>query len=147
MLIYDKPYHTMSEWVKVGVLSDSLWPDGLCSRWNSLGQKTGVGSCSLLQGIFPTQGSNPVLPHCRQILYQLSYQGSPGHTIDGSILGWVSGGRRWWELQIWWEQIATQQTSVRVQCYLFGVLVFGERTPSLHCFILGGAAPCQPAES
>ena len=38
---------------------------------------TGVGSHSLLQGIFPTQGSNPGFPHCRQILYQLSYQGSP----------------------------------------------------------------------
>jgi len=38
---------------------------------------TGVGSNSLLQGIFPTQGSNPGLPHCRQILYQLSHGGSP----------------------------------------------------------------------
>ena len=36
-----------------------------------------VASYSLLQGIFPTQGLNPDLPHCRQILYQLSYQGSP----------------------------------------------------------------------
>ena len=36
-----------------------------------------MGSLSLLQGIFPTQGSNPVLPHCRQILYQLSHKGSP----------------------------------------------------------------------
>ena len=32
---------------------------------------------SLLQGIFPTQGLNPGLPHCRWILYQLSHQGSP----------------------------------------------------------------------
>ena len=38
---------------------------------------TGVGSHSLLQRIFPTQGSKPGLPHCKQILYQLSYQGSP----------------------------------------------------------------------
>ena len=43
---------------------------------NSPGQNTRVGSRSLLQGIFPTQGSNPVLLHLRQILYQLSYQGS-----------------------------------------------------------------------
>ena len=41
------------------------------------GQKTGVGSRSLLQGIFPTQGSNLGLPHCRRILYQLSHKGSP----------------------------------------------------------------------
>ena len=45
--------------------------------WDSPGQNTGVGSLSLLQGIFPTQGSNPGLPHCRWILNQLSYQGSP----------------------------------------------------------------------
>ena len=47
------------------------------SPWNSAGQNIGVSSCSLLQGIFPTQGSNPGLPHCRQILYCLSQQGSP----------------------------------------------------------------------
>ena len=59
------------------VVSDSLRPHGLSSPWNSPGQNTGVGSHSLFQGIFPTQGSNPGLPHCRQILYQLSHQGSP----------------------------------------------------------------------
>ena len=47
------------------------------SPWNSPGQNTGVGSFSLLQEIFPTQGSNPGLPHCRQVLSQLSHQGSP----------------------------------------------------------------------
>ena len=47
------------------------------STWNSPGQNTGVGKLSLLQGIFPTQGSNPGLPHCMQILYQLSHKGSP----------------------------------------------------------------------
>ena len=47
------------------------------SPWNSLDQNTGVGSISLLQWIFPTQGSNPCLPHCWQILYQLSYHESP----------------------------------------------------------------------
>ena len=43
---------------------------------DSPGQNTGVGSLSLLQGIFPTQGSNGGLLHCRRILYQLSYQES-----------------------------------------------------------------------
>ena len=52
--------------------------------WDSPGQKTEVGSLSLLQGIFPPQGSNPGLPHCRQILYCLSHQGSPW------ILEWVA---------------------------------------------------------
>ena len=47
------------------------------SPWNSPDQNTGVGSHCLLQGIFPTQESNPGLSHCRRILYQLSHQGSP----------------------------------------------------------------------
>ena len=93
------------------VKSDSLQPRGLYTPWNFPGQNTGVGSLSLLQGIFPTQGLNlggfftswatkeaqedwvgslyllqwifltqelnRGLLHCRQILYQLSYQGSP----------------------------------------------------------------------
>ena len=58
-------------------MSDSLQPHGLYNPWNSPGQNTGVGSLSLLQGIFPTQGSNPGLPHCRQILHQVSHKGSP----------------------------------------------------------------------
>ena len=62
--------------------SDSLGPHGLyptrllCPR-DFQGKNTEVGSYSLLQGIFPTQGSNLGLPHCRQILYQLSHQQSP----------------------------------------------------------------------
>ena len=55
-------------------MCSSLQPHGLYSPRNSPGQNTGVGSLSLFQGIFPTQGSNPGLPHCRWILYQLSYQ-------------------------------------------------------------------------
>ena len=45
--------------------------------WSGVPLPIGVGSNSLLQGIFPTQGSNPSLPHCRRILYQLSHKGSP----------------------------------------------------------------------
>ena len=63
------------------VVSSSLLPHGLYSPWNSPGQNAGVGSRSLLHGIFPTQESNPGLPHCRQILYQLSHQGRPGPLI------------------------------------------------------------------
>ena len=65
-------------------MSNSLQPHGLYSPWNYLGQNTGVGSLSLLQGIFPTQGSNPALLHCRQIFYQLSHKRSSG------ILEWVA---------------------------------------------------------
>ena len=68
---------------------------------------TGVGSHSLLQGIFPSQGSKPALPHCRQILYHLSYMEDPkvaqscptlcntmGYRVHGTlqarILEWVA---------------------------------------------------------
>ena len=65
------------------VASESSRPHGY-SPWNSPGQSTGVGSLSLLQGIFPTQGSNPGLLHCRRILCHLSHKGSP------RILEWVA---------------------------------------------------------
>ena len=58
-------------------LPRSKQPHGQYSPWNFPGQNTGVGSLSLFQGIFPTQGSNPGLPHCRWILYQLNQKGSP----------------------------------------------------------------------
>ena len=50
-------------------------PPGFSVRGDSPGKNTGVGCHALLQGIFPTQGLNPGLLHCRPILYQLSYQG------------------------------------------------------------------------
>ena len=57
------------------------------------GKNTGVGCHALLQGIFPTQGSEPGIPHCRWILYHLSHQGSP------RMLEWVpylfSRGSSW----------------------------------------------------
>ena len=62
--------------VKVAHLCLTLPPHGLYSPRNSPGQKTGVGSLSLLQGIFPTLASNPGLPHCRWILHQLNHKGS-----------------------------------------------------------------------
>ena len=63
-------------------MSNSLRPYGLSptrllNPWDFPGKSTGVDCHFLLQGIFPTQGSNPGLPHCRQTLYPLSHQGSP----------------------------------------------------------------------
>ena len=57
-------------------MSGSLLPYGLkpfrlLCPWDSSGKNTGVGCHFLFQGIFPTQGSNPGIPHCRQILYHL----------------------------------------------------------------------------
>ena len=59
-------------------------PPGSSVHGDCPGKNTGVGCHALLQGIFPTQGSNPGLPHCKQILYHLSHQGSP------RILEWVT---------------------------------------------------------
>ena len=77
-------YSEVKESESHSVVSDSLWSHGLYSLWNSPGQNIGVGRLSLLQGIFPTQGLNPGLQLCRQILFQLSYKGSP------RILEWVA---------------------------------------------------------
>ena len=72
------------------VMPDSLRLHGLHSlpdssvHADSLGKNIGVGYHALLRGIFPTHGSNPGLPHCRWILYHLSYRGSP------RILDWVA---------------------------------------------------------
>ena len=60
-----------------GSRDSTLQVDSLPSEPPGKPMNTGVGSLSLLQGIFPTQGSNQSLLHRRQILYQLSYQGSP----------------------------------------------------------------------
>ena len=74
-------------------VSHTLQPHGLSSPWNSPGQNTEVGSLPLLQSIFPTQGLNPGLLHCRRILYQLS------HKARQRILEWVaypfSSGSSW----------------------------------------------------
>ena len=64
-----------SESESCSAVSDSLWPRGLYSPWNSPGQNSGVGSIPLSRGIFPTQGLNPGLLHCRWVLYQLNHQG------------------------------------------------------------------------
>ena len=70
------------------VMSDSFQPQGiqltrLLFSWNSLGKNIGVGSHSLLQGIFSIQGSNPGHLHCRQILYHLNHQGPPAQGCFG----------------------------------------------------------------
>ena len=79
------------KWKSRSVMSGSLRPHGLYILWNCPGQNTGVGSLSLLQGIFLTQESNWGLLHCRRILYQLSYQGSPLRYTDPlAITAWSS---------------------------------------------------------
>ena len=59
-------------------------PAGSSVHGDSPGKNTWVGGHALLQGVFPTQGLNPGLPHCRQILDHLSHPGSP------RMLEWVA---------------------------------------------------------
>ena len=63
-------------------LFETPWTVAPCP-WDSPGKNIGVGCHFLLQGIFPTQGSNPGLLHCRQTLYPLSHQGSPVYIYIG----------------------------------------------------------------
>ena len=76
-------------------MSDSLLPCGvqptrLLCPWDFPGKNTGADCHFLLQGIFPTQGSNPGLPHCRQTLYHLSHQGSL-HWLSLHYSGYIVG--------------------------------------------------------
>ena len=79
------------------VMSDSVQPCGLppariLCPWDSPGKHTGVGCHALLQGIFPTQGLNPGLLHCRQILYHQATMlvefkyGLPTHNTTNDVI-------------------------------------------------------------
>ena len=63
------------------------------SPWNSPGQNMGMGSIFLLQWVFPTQGLNRGLLHCRQVLYQLSHKGSP-RTLEWVVYPFSTGSSR-----------------------------------------------------
>ena len=96
------------------VMSNSLQPQGLYSPWDSPGQNTGVDSLSLLQGIFPTQGLNPGLPHCRQILYHLSEEGIPVNLSlphPSQVLAWGLGIMRYRNQQILRKRRAQRKSS------------------------------------
>ena len=88
-----RTYRTYFSVVSDSLQHHGLQPSRLLCPWDSPDKNTGVGCHALLQGIFPTQGSNPDLLLCRQILYHLRHWGSP------RILEWVaypfSGGSFW----------------------------------------------------
>ena len=130
---------------KVKVVHLCPTPCNSYSPWNSLGQNTGVGSLSLLQGILPIQGSNPGLPHCRQILYHLDHLGSPVFSAE-----WTGPTSR--------EQITSraQRHSRSTDCswktwkrvlgsnlFLEGLLLFAESCPTL-CDPLDSNSPSFP---
>ena len=75
--------------------SPTLQVDSLPAEPPGKPKNTGVGSLSLLQGIFLTQELNRGLLHCRWILYQLSYEGSPVHLVGGNQLESLPGVGVW----------------------------------------------------
>ena len=95
------------------VVSDSLWSHGLYSPWTSLGQNTGVGSLSLFQGIFPNKGSNPGLPHYRQILYQLSHEGTDLSFFHDLI----TPQDKWWSVLHFFMYFFKNWDIVALQCH------------------------------
>ena len=93
------------EWSRL-VMSDSLQPHGLqparlLHPWDFPGKSTGVGCHFLLQGIFPTQGLNPGLPHCRQTLYCLNHQGSCKVFRGCGQMEHFSGNCTYGRLELW----------------------------------------------
>ena len=74
---------------------------GSSMHGDSPGKNTGVGFYVLLQGIFPTQGSKPGVPHCRQILYHPSHQGSPWILILEWVAYSLPRGSSWPRNQTW----------------------------------------------
>ena len=72
---------------KIEARSPTLQADSLPAKPPEKPKNTGVGNLSPLQGIFPTQESNQGFLHCRWILSQLSYQGSPIHRFHPPVKG------------------------------------------------------------
>ena len=99
--------------VKVTQSFPTLRTDGLHSPWNSPGQNTGVGNLNLLQGILPTQGSDPGLLHCRRILYQLRHKGSRGQNSSKKpVRLWKVSVKVLW-LMVWKKKKGPNQVPIR----------------------------------
>ena len=123
------------------VVSDSLRPYWLYSTWNSPGQRyplqnTEVGSLSLLQGIFPTQGSNLGLLNCRQILYTAEPQGKPKNTGVGI----------YWSLSLLQRIFLTQELNwglLHCRRILYQLSYQGSHVCVLKLLVLSSFAPAQ----
>ena len=88
---HQAPLSFTISWSLLKLMSIDSVPARLLCPWNSPGKNTGVGSHSLLQRIFLTQGSNPGILHCRWILYHLSHQGSPPRATRCKAPDWTLG--------------------------------------------------------
>ena len=141
--------------MKVTQSCPTLWPHGLYSPWNSPGQNTGVGGLSLLQGIFPTQGSNPGFTHCRWILYQLSHKGSPKWCLGQDFLfffliaSFIRGKEEEWSSQLWMPLCFQQHWDKLLRYLIFMRLLWATYLPSgsYSWWNQGGSTSCLKAYS
>ena len=96
------PWQNVRDWYFHWLGSSHDDPARLLRPWDSPGKNTGMGCHAFLQAIFPTQGLNSSLLHCRQILYQLSYQGSlwegKGYPFQYSCQENSIDGGAWWAI-------------------------------------------------
>ena len=114
--------------------------------WDTPGQNTGVGCHALLQGIFPTQGSNPGIPQCRRILHHLSHHELSLNTLQSFLwnrilefLIWIelSGGQVQPYLTNWFCCWLRPTTSATTLLYLRNVEICAtDPTPYFHCHLL-----------
>ena len=135
-----------------------LYPAGFLCPWDSPGKNTGVGYHALFQGIFPTQGSNLSLLHCKWILYPLSHlvsASSPGlwviiciscstTVVKKSKRGWMklwhrALGAQWWpcvpifELHVVFHKIQALSCPQGLRVLFYSAT---NRNCSAHCFLL-----------
>ena len=93
---------------------DPMEPARLLCPWNSPGKNTRVGGHSLLQEVFPTQGSNPGLLHCRQILYHLTHQGVTLKNLLIPQLNWYRSLKdAYWQYQVSYSTYKSQKRHTR----------------------------------
>ena len=122
------------------VVSNSLQPARLLCPWDSPGKNTEVGCHALLQGIFPSQGWNLGLPHCRQMLYCLNHQGSPWEVVKCTLLISTvqNGNLSFLDCFLDWGLCLRLRAKTRVS-FCMGVVVKRMLLPSLNskCFRWG----------
>ena len=112
--VWDLDHSEDWKWKSLSHVQLFATPWTLCdSPWDSSGQNTGVGSCFLLQESFPTQGSNPGLPHCRQ----LSLQGSPEGWAVKNWCFWIVLEKTWESFGLQGEQTSQSKKTSTLNIY------------------------------
>ena len=130
--------HCLSHYVTSSSQSCPILCDPQSARllclWNSPGRNTGVGCQFLLQGIFPTQGSNPGLPHCGQTLYCLSYRALSPANMMNMKCPWAQVFQSLPKVTTRWQHFFLLHCWVF--CCLFLVSIFCSSRVDFRCVVL-----------